>query len=93
MGKAKISVTVDASLVERLDHLDIDASRSEIVELALTRWLHDARRQALEDEIEEYYADFTRKDQKDDAEWARLASSSLFETWEWANTRIESVGE
>ena len=34
MPKTKISVTVDSELVEKVDQLDIDASRSEIVELA-----------------------------------------------------------
>jgi metal-responsive CopG/Arc/MetJ family transcriptional regulator len=81
MPKTKISVTVDTALVERLDHLEIDATRSEIVEMALAQWLRDARRQALEEEIEKYYTGLTERDKEEDAEWAGLASSALGETW------------
>ena len=81
MAKTKISVTVDSTLVEEIDQLDIDASRSEIVETALARWLGDRRRQTLESEIERYYRELTRKEQDEDAEWAADSASSLNETW------------
>ena len=81
MPKTKISVTVDSTLVEKVDQLDIDASRSEIVEMALERWLRDKRLEALSSAIEKYYRGLTRREQKDDTEWAALSASAVDETW------------
>lgn len=81
MPKTKISVTVDSSLVKRVDRLAAGASRSEIVERALERWLRGARRQALEDEIERYYAGLSSVDQAEDEEWAELSSDAMNESW------------
>ena len=82
MAKTKISVTVDSKLIEEIDKLDVDASRSEIVETALVRWLSNRRRQTLESEIERYYRELTRGEQGEDAEWAATSAGSLKETWE-----------
>lgn len=82
MAKTKISVTVDSKLIEEIDRLDVDASRSEIVEAALARWLGNRRRQTLESEIEQYYRELTRGEQDEDAEWAATSAGSLKETWE-----------
>ena len=82
MAKTKISVTVDSKLIEEIDRLDVDASRSEIVEAALARWLGNRRRQTLESEIERYYRELTRGEKDEDAEWAAASAGSLKETWE-----------
>ena len=81
MPKTKISVTVDSTLVEEVDQLDINASRSEIVEMALERWLRNQRVESLGRAIEEYYRELTKDEQKDDAEWAALSASAVDETW------------
>ena len=81
MPKTKISVTVDSTLVEKVDQLDIDASRSEIVEMALEGWLRNQRVESLDRAIEEYYREFTKDEQKEDAEWAALSASAVDETW------------
>ena len=81
MPKTKISVTVDSTLVEKVDQLDIDASRSEIVEMALGQWLRNQRAESLNRAIEEYYRELTKDEQKDDAEWAALSASAVDETW------------
>jgi metal-responsive CopG/Arc/MetJ family transcriptional regulator len=81
MPKTKISVTVDSTLVEKVDQLDIDASRSEIVQMALERWLRNQRVESLERAIEEYYREVTKDEQKEDAEWAALSASAIDETW------------
>ena len=81
MPKTKISVTVDSSLVKKVDRLALGATRSEIVEKALEQWLRGARRQALEDEIERYYAGLSSVDQAEDEEWAKLSSDAMSETW------------
>ena len=81
MPKTKISVTVDSTLVEKVDQLDIDASRSEIVEMALERWLRNQSMESLERAIEEYYREVTKDEHKEDAEWAALSASAIDETW------------
>ena len=81
MRKTKISVTVDSTLVEKVDQLDIDASRSQIVEMALERWLRDQRFQSLGSAIEAYYRGLTKDEQNEDSEWAALSASAVDETW------------
>ena len=81
MPKTKISVTVESTLVEKVDQLDIDASRSEIVEMALERWLRNQRAESLERAIEKYYREVTKDERKEDAEWAALSASAIDETW------------
>ena len=81
MPKTKISVTVDSTLVEKVEQLDIDASRSEIVEMALERWLRDQQLESLGSAVEEYYRKLTKGEQKEDGEWAALSASAVDETW------------
>jgi metal-responsive CopG/Arc/MetJ family transcriptional regulator len=81
MSKAKLSVTVDSRLVEELDELAQDSSRSRVVEQALTSWLRERRRRRLEHEIERYYADMAPAEQAENAEWAELAAESLDRSW------------
>ncbi len=81
MPKAKISVTVERSLIRDCDQLAKGASRSEIVEKALTRWVRERRRKSLEDEIEQYYSSLGAADRLEDSQWAGLASRLLGETW------------
>lgn len=81
MPKTKISVTVDSALVERVDQLNTDASRSEIVELALERWLRSQKFDSLNRAVEEYYKELTNSEQNEDAEWAALSASMVDETW------------
>ena len=81
MPKTKISVTVDSTLVEKVDQLDIDASRSKIVEMALERWLRNQKVESLERAIEKYYREVTKNARKEDAEWAALSASAIDETW------------
>jgi metal-responsive CopG/Arc/MetJ family transcriptional regulator len=81
MGKAKISVTIERSLVRDCDRFARGTSRSEVVERALARWLRERRRRSLEDEIEQYYASLGAKERAEDAEWAGLGSRALGEIW------------
>lgn len=81
MAKAKISVTVERSLIRECDRLAQGAKRSHIVENALARWLRDVRRKRLEDEIERYYASLRPAGREEDSEWAELSYRSLGETW------------
>lgn len=61
--------------------MDVDASRSEIVELALEQWLRDRRAQSLARAVEKYYRELTNVEKQEDAEWAALSSSAIDETW------------
>ena len=55
MPKAKVSVTVEGSLLRQVDRMARGASRSEVFEDALASWLRNRRRERLEEEIELYY--------------------------------------
>jgi hypothetical protein len=81
MPKAKVSVTVDRSLLRECDRLAGAASRSELFERALRGWLRSVRRRRLEEEIERYYGSRSETDRAEDADWAGLASRRLGETW------------
>lgn len=81
MAKARVSVTVDRVLLRRCDRVARGASRSQMFEQALVRWLRDLRQKSLEEEVERYYSSLNRADRAEDAEWAGLASRSLGETW------------
>jgi metal-responsive CopG/Arc/MetJ family transcriptional regulator len=81
MAKARISVTVDRVLLRRCDRVARGATRSQIFEQALAKWLRDVRRKSLEQEIERYYSSLSGAEQAEDSEWATLASRTLGETW------------
>jgi len=81
MAKARVSVTVDRVLLRRCDRVARGATRSQVFEQALDRWLRDLRQRSLEEEIERYYSALSRAEQAEDSEWAGLASRALGETW------------
>lgn len=81
MAKAKISVTIDRSLLRDCDRLARGTSRSEAVEEALARWVRERRRRSLEDEIERYYASLSAAEGREDRKWASFAARALGETW------------
>ena len=81
MAKTKISVTVDDALLDACDRLAPKSSRSEVVQAALTRWLRDRRRRALEDDVERYYAALTKEERAEDERWASAGARALGETW------------
>jgi metal-responsive CopG/Arc/MetJ family transcriptional regulator len=81
MAKARVSVTVDRILLRRCDRVARGATRSQVFEQALEKWLREQRQKALEAEIERYYASLSRNEQAEDASWADLSSRVLGETW------------
>jgi len=81
MAKAKVSVTVERSLLQRCDRVARGASRSEVFEKALEGWLRNLRQRSLEADIERYYSSLSRPEQEEDSEWAGLAPRVLGETW------------
>jgi len=81
MPKAKVSVTVDRSLLRRCDRVARGAKRSEVFEQALEGWLRNVRQRNLEKEVERYYASLSKAERAEDSEWAGLAPRVLGETW------------
>jgi metal-responsive CopG/Arc/MetJ family transcriptional regulator len=81
MAKAKLSVTVDRALLQRCDRIARGASRSEVFEQALEKWLRDRRQSRLQEDVERYYASLSDSERAEDAEWAGLAPRVLGETW------------
>lgn len=77
MAKIKISISVDAQVLERARKLTPDVSRSELVELALRSWVRAERRKQVEDEVARYYASLSKEDHEQDAAWARLGEEAL----------------
>jgi metal-responsive CopG/Arc/MetJ family transcriptional regulator len=81
MAKARVSVTVDRVLLRRCERVARGASRSQVFEEALERWLRDSRQRSLEEEIARYYSALSGDERAEDSEWAGLASRVLGETW------------
>jgi metal-responsive CopG/Arc/MetJ family transcriptional regulator len=81
VAKARGSVTVDRVLPRRCDRIIRGASRSQVFEKALERWLRDSQKQSLEQEIERYYSSMRQEEQAEASAWASLASRSLGEIW------------
>jgi metal-responsive CopG/Arc/MetJ family transcriptional regulator len=74
LPKTKVSVTVESSLLLRVEQMARGASRSEVVESALASWLRNRRREKLEEEIELYYRSLDAAEVEEDAGWAELSS-------------------
>lgn len=76
--KLKISISVDAELIDAVDRRAAaeKTTRSAVME----QWLRNASRQAdlqrLEEETAAYYDALTPRERADDAEWAAFASRS-----------------
>jgi len=80
VSKVKVSITIEKSVLDRVDRAADGRSRSEIVERALNRWLSDRRRQLLEAEIAAYYAEQTEEERSEDRAWAELSASQFGKT-------------
>jgi metal-responsive CopG/Arc/MetJ family transcriptional regulator len=81
MAKTKVSVTIETSVLERVDRVSDGRSRSEVVERALKRWLNEKRRRELEEEIAAYYSDRREDELEEDRAWAELSAKQIRKTW------------
>ena len=81
MPKTKVSVTIETSVLERLDQVSEGKSRSEIVERALKRWLNERRRLELDDQIAAYYRDRQQDELAEDREWSEFSAKQMGKTW------------
>ena len=82
MAKAKISVTIEESLLERLREITKGGrSRSEIVQNALESWLIENQAQNLAREVEAYYRTMGSEEQNEDSAWAALSQRHVEKVW------------
>ncbi|HXV59259.1 MAG TPA: hypothetical protein VEK15_01095 [Vicinamibacteria bacterium] len=81
MAKTKVSVTIERSVLERIDRVANGMTRSEIFEHALKSWLHERRRHDLEEQVAAYYRELERKEADEDRDWARLSAGQIRKTW------------
>jgi len=81
MAKIKVSMTIEQSVLERVDRVSEGKSRSEIVESALKRWLIERRRLELEEQIAAYYLDRKADESAEAREWSELSAKQIGKTW------------
>ena len=77
MSKVKVSITIEKSVLDRVDRAADEISRSEIVDKALRRWLSDRHRRQLEEEIAAYYEDQAEAERSEDRKWAGFSASQF----------------
>jgi Arc/MetJ-type ribon-helix-helix transcriptional regulator len=82
--KSKITVTLSSDLVSQIDKL-LDSpeasSRSQLVEEAVRRWLHDQAQKDIERQTEEYYLSLSKAEHKEDRQWSKIAARSAKRLW------------
>ena len=82
MAKRKVSVTIDAKLIERIDEVAGESTRSQVIEEALVLWIRNRRRRQLETDIEKYFADMSLAERAEDRGWAERGLGCLTRTWD-----------
>jgi len=73
-NKRRVSVTIDADLLEAIDQFS--DNRSAVIEEALRLW----RVQKIEDQLRRYYQNRSQADIETEEQWATLAQQQLEET-------------
>jgi metal-responsive CopG/Arc/MetJ family transcriptional regulator len=79
--KRKVSVTVLEDILEEVDRLAGDMSRSAVFEQALVSWLRQHRQADLDRAIERYYRSLNQDESAEDAEWAALGDETIRDRW------------
>lgn len=79
--KRKVSVTVEAALLEEIDRRAGSLSRSTIFEQALMSWLRQQKQVSLDQATERYYRSLGKSERAEDAEWAALGDETVRERW------------
>ena len=79
--KRKVSVTVLEDILEEVDRLAGDMSRSAVFEQALVSWLQQHRQADLDRAIERYYRSLNQDESVEDAEWAALGDETVRDRW------------
>jgi len=83
--KEKVTVSIAPELVEAVDQevrVHHATSRSAVMEEALRLWRLEHRRRAIEHGVEAYYRSRSRKEQREDRAWTRLAGRHAPRLWD-----------
>jgi len=80
-AKAKVSVTVDRTLLREVDRLAGEMTRSEVFEHALTAWVRRRGQAELDRAIERYYRSLTAAERREHDEWASLGDEAVRRGW------------
>jgi metal-responsive CopG/Arc/MetJ family transcriptional regulator len=83
--KRKVSITVSEDLLEEVDRLAGDLSRSVVFEQALVSWVRHHRQQNLDQAIERYYRALNQDESAEDAVWASLGDETIRDLWGESN--------
>ena len=83
MRKEKLTVTISGDLVNEIDEIakERGTPRSQVMEEMLRDSLQKAKKKAIEKDIEAYYLSLTKKDKKENNEWAKIATESAKRSW------------
>ncbi len=79
--KVKVSVTIERDLLKEVERLSEHKSRSEVFERALSAWVRNQARVALDQAIESYYRSRGAEEREDDEHWADLGDEAIRKSW------------
>ena len=80
-AKVKVSVTIERDLLKEVERLSEHKSRSEVFERALSAWVLNQARVALDDAIESYYRSHDEDEREEDERWANLGDDAIRKSW------------
>ena len=84
-AKSKVTITLSADLVRKLDaltHSTKESSRSQIIEEAIRKWLNNQNQKEIERQTEEYYRSLSKAELKENKEWTKIATRSAKKIWD-----------
>jgi metal-responsive CopG/Arc/MetJ family transcriptional regulator len=81
-AKAKVSISVDSTLLREADRLAGRMTRSQVFEHALAAWVRRRGQAELDQAIERYYRSLSVAERREDDEWAALANDVVRRGWD-----------
>jgi metal-responsive CopG/Arc/MetJ family transcriptional regulator len=81
-AKAKVSISVDQTLLREADRLAGRMTRSQVFEHALAAWIRRRGQAELDQAIERYYRSLTVAERREDDEWTSLADDVVRRGWD-----------
>jgi metal-responsive CopG/Arc/MetJ family transcriptional regulator len=81
-AKAKVSVTVDRTLLREVDRLAGSMTRSQVFEHALAAWVRRRGQAELDRAIEGYYRSLSAAERREDEGWASLGDEAARRAWD-----------
>jgi hypothetical protein len=79
--KVKVSVTIERDLLKEVERLSEHKSRSEVFERALSAWVRNQARVALDQAIESYYRSRGADEREEDERWADMGDDAIRKSW------------